>query len=53
MTVSPSGIPHADLDQRRAAWMARGRGQDSRMILRMRLVLIFAAAGASWAGAMS
>jgi hypothetical protein len=52
MTISLNGLPNADLDQRWEAWMARGRAQDAQMIFRMRLVFLFAAAAAVWAGAM-
>lgn len=39
-------------EQRWAAWLAKGQVRDARMVFRMRLVFIVAAAGALWAGAM-
>ncbi len=50
MTVVLAWPSQDYIEQRWAAWMAKGQVGDARMVLRMRLVFIIAAAGAVWAG---
>jgi hypothetical protein len=52
MTVVLTWPSQDHFEQRWAAWIARGQAGDARMVFRMRLVFIVAAAGALWAGAI-